>query len=117
MPDQPFDQVRRMLAVAVHEQHRAEAGVFEPGQQRRLLAEIARQRHHLHVERIGRQFLRDAEGGVVAAVVDIDHLAGQAARGPKLAGDLDQPVMQRRQVVRLVEHGHDDGQAGIGARA
>ena len=55
MADQRVDQRRRMLAVAVHEQHRAEAGVVEAGQQRRLLAEIARQRDHLHVERFGRQ--------------------------------------------------------------
>ena len=33
-----------MLAVAVHEQHGAEPRVVEPGEQRRLLAEIARER-------------------------------------------------------------------------
>ena len=42
-----------MLAVAVHEQDGAEAGVIEPGEQRRFLAEIARQRNHLNVERVG----------------------------------------------------------------
>src|SRR5262249_39946371 len=41
MPDQRFDQRWRVLAVAVHEQHRTEPGVIEAGKQRRLLAEIA----------------------------------------------------------------------------
>ena len=39
-----------MLAVTVHEQNRAEPGVIEAGEQRRLLAEIARQGDDLHVE-------------------------------------------------------------------
>ena len=46
--------------------------MIEAGEQRRLLAEIARQRHHLHVERFGRQRARDRERVVAAAVVDID---------------------------------------------
>ena len=50
MADQCLDQSRRMLAVAVDEQHGAEPGVIEAGEQRRFLAEIARQRHHLDVE-------------------------------------------------------------------
>ena len=50
---QPLDQVGRMLAVAVHEHHGAAAGMVEPGHQGGFLAEIARQRHHLHVERVG----------------------------------------------------------------
>ena len=51
--DQRVDQVGRMLAVAVHEQHGAEPGMVEAGEQGGLLAEIARQRDHLDVERIG----------------------------------------------------------------
>ena len=39
-----------MLAVAVHEQHGAEPRMIEAGEQRRFLAEIARQRDDLHVE-------------------------------------------------------------------
>ena len=54
MADQRLDQIGRMLAVAVHEQRRAEPRVIEAGQQRRFLAEVARQRQHLHVERLGR---------------------------------------------------------------
>ncbi len=40
--DQRFDQIRRMLAVAIDEQHGAAPGMIEAGKQRRLLAEIAR---------------------------------------------------------------------------
>ena len=39
-----------MLSVAVDEHHGAETGMVEAGEQRRLLAEIARQRHHLDVD-------------------------------------------------------------------
>jgi len=44
-----------MLPVAVHEQHRAEAGVVEAREQRGLLAEVAGQRNDLDVEIRGRQ--------------------------------------------------------------
>ena len=68
-----------MLAVAVDEEHGAAPGMIEAGEQRRLLAEIARQRHHLDVERVGRQAAGDGERAVAAAVVDIDHFAGRAS--------------------------------------
>ena len=67
-----------MLAVAVHEQQRAAAGMVQPRHQRGLLAEIARQRHHLDVERVGGKRARDRQRVVGAAVVDIDHFAGKA---------------------------------------
>ena len=66
------------------------ARMVEPGRQRRLLAEIARQRHHLDVDRLGRQPLRHGEAVVAGAVVDIDHFGGEPALLPKLARDLDQ---------------------------
>ena len=80
--DQLFDQARRMLAVAVHEQHRAAPGMVQPRHQRGFLAEIARQRHHLDVERVGGKRARDRKRGVGAAVVDIDHFAGEAVALP-----------------------------------
>ena len=76
MVDQRLNQRRRVLAIAVHEQHGAAAGVIEAGKQRRLLAEIARQRDELHVEVRGRQLVDDRKRVVATAVVDIDHLAG-----------------------------------------
>jgi hypothetical protein len=61
-----------MLAVAVHEQHGAAPGMVESGHQGGFLAEIARQRHHLDVERIGGKPARDASGASAAAVIDVD---------------------------------------------
>ena len=84
--DQLLDQIGRMLAVAVHEQHGAAPGMVEPRHQSGFLAEIARQRHHLDVERAGGQSARDAERGVGAAVVDIDDLAAEAVTLPERPG-------------------------------
>src|SRR5215510_7530419 len=39
--DERIDQVRRMLSIAVHEQHRSRPGVIKAGKQRGLLAEIS----------------------------------------------------------------------------
>ena len=114
MADERLDQRRRMLAVAVHEQDRAEAGMIEAGEQRRLLAEIARERDDLDIERIGGEFARGGERRVAAAVVDIDDLGRQAARRGERAGDLDDTRVQGGEVRRLVEQGHHDRQAGVG---
>ena len=115
MADQGLDQLRRMLAVAVDEQHGAEAGVVEPGKQRRFLTEIARQRHHLDVERIRRQAARDAKRVVGAAVVDIDDFAGERAARRELLRDLDQPRMQALERGGFVVERHHDRQARGGA--
>ena len=69
-----------MLAVAVHEQHRAAPRMVEAGEQRRLLAEIARQRHHLDIEPVAGRARAIASVSSLAAVVDVDHLAGERAR-------------------------------------
>ena len=55
--DQRLDHVWRVLAIAVHEQDGAEAGVVEAGEKRGFLAEIARQRDDLNIERQRRQAL------------------------------------------------------------
>ena len=83
-----------MLAVAVDEDHGAEPRVIEAGEQRRLFAEVARQRHHLHVERARRQRPRNRKRIVAAAVVDIDHFTGKSAVGAKRPRNLDQPGVQ-----------------------
>ncbi len=100
MTDQRLDQRRRMLAVAIHEQHGAEAGMIEAGEQCGLLAEIARERDHLHVERIGGQAASDRERCVAAAVVDIDHLGRQPPRRLQAARDLGDTGMQRPEPCR-----------------
>ena len=83
--DQLLDQIGRMLAVAIHEQHGAAAGMVEPGHQGCFLAEIARQRHHLHVERVRNEAARDRQRGICAAVIDIDDFAGKAVALPQRA--------------------------------
>ena len=97
-----------MLAVAVHEQHCAKAGMVQPRHQGGFLAEIARQRHHLHVERISGKRARDRQRIVGAAVVDIDHLAGKAVTGLQRAGEAGQPLVQHGEPGRLVVQRHDN---------
>jgi hypothetical protein len=116
MPDQRLDQAWGMLAVAVHEQHGAESGMVEPGQQRRLLSEIARQRHDLNVKRVGGQRARNGKGLVAAAVVHIDHFAGQAAGLPHSARDLAQAGMETGKPARLVVQRHHDREAALRPR-
>ena len=106
--DELLDEVRRMLAVAIHEQHGATPGVVEPRHQRGLLAEIARQRHHLNVERLGGKFACDAERGVGAAVIDIDHLAGEAVAVLQRFCQFAEPGVQRGESGGLIIQRHDD---------
>ena len=109
MPDQHFDQARRVLAVAVHEQHGAEPGVVEAGKQRRLLTEVARERKHLHVEDVGRQVARDRRGRIAAAVVDVDDLDMERARRLEPRHRLGDARVQPREPGRFVVHRHHDG--------
>ena len=107
MLHQLLDQRRRMLAVAIHEQHRAIAGIIEPGHQRRFLAEIARQRHHLHVERRrGGQAAGDHQRIVGAAVIDINHLAAQPVALLQRGGQRLQPFVQLPQPRRFIVERH-----------
>ena len=102
-----------MLAVAVHEQDGAEAGVIEARRQRRLLAEIARQRDHLEIDRGGRQRPRDRQRGVAAAVVhihDLDHEPVGRAQAPR---HLDDAAMQGIEPGRLVVDRNHDREPGL----
>ena len=110
--DQLVDQVGRVLAVAVDEQRGAEPGVIEAGHQRRLLAEVARQRKHLHVECFRRQRAGDREAVVAAAVVDVDHLAGEAALLAQPPRHRGEPLVETREAGGLVVDRHHDRQPG-----
>ena len=107
---QLLGKIRRMLAVAVHEQHRTEPGMVEACHQCSLLAEIARQRHRLHVEFIGRQVARDRQRGVCRAVVDVNHFAGQAIALLQFDRERRDAVVQRHEARGLVEQRYHDGQ-------
>ena len=63
MADEPLHHGGGMLAVGIHEQHGAAPRMLQPGEQRRLLAEVARQGDHLHVEPVRRQAACDGERG------------------------------------------------------
>ena len=106
-----------MLAVAIHEQHGAEPRMIETRQQGRFLAEVARQRHDLDVQCLGRQGVRHSQAVVAAAVIDIDHLGRKPALLPQLAGNLGELRVKLREAGALVEHGHDDRQPGLGLAA
>ncbi len=105
-----------MLAVAIHEQHGAEPRMIETRQQGRFLAEVARQRHDLDVQGLGRQGMRHRQAVVAAAVIDVDHLGRQATLLSQLAGNLGKPRVKPCEAGALVEHGDDDRQPGVGRR-
>ena len=88
--------------------------MIEAGEQRRLLAEIARQRDDLDVEAVGRKFARGRERGIAAAVVDIDDLG----RSPRVRLEARGPPRRcaragRRDCCRLVEQRNHDRKAGL----
>ena len=111
MADQLLDQVRRMLAVAVHEQHGAAPGMVEARHQARLPC-----RNCATATPPGRRARRPASPRAMAsvvvgaAVVDIDDLAGEAVALPQRLGEAAEPVVQRREPGRLVVQRHDDRQ-------
>ena len=119
MSDQGFNQSRRMLSVAVDEQHRTQARIVEAREQRRLLAEVARQRDELHVRAGGRQLRRDGAGRVGAAVIDVDDLAFEATFLPQRPTAVGEPRVERGKSRRLVEqrdHYRQPGDRPIGRR-
>jgi hypothetical protein len=104
-----------MLAVAVNEQHGAIAGMFEPREQRGFLAEIARQRDHLHVGGAGGQGMGDRKCIVARSVIDINEFAAQAVLFLQPARDAGEHVVQTGQSRGFVEARHDNRQTGLGA--
>src|SRR5262249_46223257 len=114
MADQSLDQRCRMLAIAVDEQHGAAARMIEAGEQRRLLAEIARQRNHLHVKRRRRQFAGNGKRAVTTAVIDVDDFTGQRACHGEALRHLDEPRVHTCERCRLVIKRHHDGKSSRG---
>ena len=113
MPDQGLDQRRRMLTVTVHEQHGAEPGVIEAGQQRSLLAEITRQRNHLDIERVGREPARNRQRVIPAAIVDINDFSDQPPAVAQRSRNLNDAGVQPGQVPGLVVDRDHDGQTSV----
>jgi len=104
--DQGGDQFGRILQVGVDHHHRVAGGGIEPGGQRRLLAEVARQLQRAG-PRIGfKQGGDDRPGVVGAAVVDVQH----AAIERQLIHDRTQALVERAQHGGFVVGGDDDGE-------
>src|SRR2546429_1773889 len=102
-----------MLPIAVHEQHRAQPGMIEAGEKRRLLAEITRERDDLDVEAFRWKFTRGGERGIAAAVVDIDRLGRKGALRLERARDFEDAGVKGREIVGLVEQRNHDRKPGV----
>ncbi len=72
--DHRRDQLRRMLQIGVNRDHRVAARSLEAGEQRRLLAKIAREPEPLDAGILPGQILHPIERRVATAVVDHDDL-------------------------------------------
>ena len=98
------DHLRRVLQVGVHHHRRVAPRAVEPGGQRGLVAERAREVHDAQPGILGRQLVEQLRRPVGRAVVDDDQLIrdpGERRADPpvELAGDLP-----------LVEHRRDDAE-------
>ena len=112
--DQDLDHVWRVLTIAIHEKHGAEAGVVETGEKRGFFAEVARQHDDLNIQWHRRQAFGDLAGAVVAAVVDVNDFEVQAALVLQEARDLGNALMQGGKALGLVEQGYDNRQGRRG---
>ena len=99
-----------MLAVAVHEQQRAALRVIQARHQGGFLAEIARQRNHLHVQCDGGKRAGEVERVIGAAVIDINDFAGEAEALPQLYRKRTETFVQLLEPGGFVVNGDDDRQ-------
>ena len=77
------DHRRRVLQVAVEHHHGVGVAVVEAGEQRRLLAEAARERQHRNRRVRSGQRAQQVEAAVAAAVDHVQHAALSSRRGPR----------------------------------
>src|SRR6185312_10496180 len=83
--DQCFDHAWGVLAVSIHEEDGTRTGMIQAGEQGGFLAEIARKRDDLNVERHRGQGFCDVAGTVVTTVVYINYLDAQSAFGLEIS--------------------------------
>ncbi len=96
----------RVLQVGVHRDHRCAGGEVQPGAQRVLLAEIAREPDHPDARVMGPKPLQRREGAVGRAVVNAKDLVVGGDRFQ----DRHQACEEVLQHVALVQHRDDDAQ-------
>ena len=106
--DHLSDQLRRVLQVGVDHHHDVAARVLQAGADRRLVAEVARERDDLHARVLRRERAQLLERRVARAVVDEHELERDLAeRG-------DRAAVERLDVVLLVVQRRDDAeQSGL----
>src|SRR6185369_3648640 len=103
--DQARDVARIVLAVRVERDDDVTGRPFEPGSNRRRLAEVAPEAYDAHVRVLVADATQRLERSVARAVVDVDDLVA-AAEIRKRGGQLR---MQRHEVVDLVVDRQHDG--------
>ncbi len=77
------------------------------------MPKVARQGDHLDVAVLGAQRLRNGQGVVAAAVVDIHDFAAEPALQAQPFDDLGQVGMQARQSGALIVNRHNDRRAPL----
>jgi hypothetical protein len=87
--------------------------MVEAGEKRGLFAEVARQRDDLDIEPVGGKLKRCGERAVAAAVIHVNHLGRKAASCLQRARHVEDASVQRGEIIRLVEQGNHERQAGI----
>ena len=102
------DDLGRVLQVAVHDDHRLARGMVQARRNCRLMAEIAAQVDHREVRVRLLQLVYQTGRLVAAAVVHEDDLV----RLPQKVQRLDQPAVQLRHVLLLIEQRHNNTDLG-----
>ncbi len=103
--DELADERRRILEVGRHDDRRVAAAMVEAGRDRDVAAEVAREPERADARVRRAEPSQDIERSVAAAVVHEDEfpiVVGQRSQ------DVVHGLVERAEVVALVEHGHDD---------
>ena len=98
------NQLRRVLQIAVEQDHRVGVDLMQPGADGGLMAEVARKFDDLKPRIAGSPFEKQRDGLIRAAVVDERDF-------PTLAGfiaGIDQAAMQFRDILGLIEKRNHD---------
>ena len=110
--DELRDQLRRILAVGIEDQHRVVADMVQARGERGFLAEVARQAQQRDARIARGDRLQHRPRRIAAAVVDVQHATGQTVLRQSVEHGLE-ARMQQRERFGLVEGGDEDGQPGL----
>jgi hypothetical protein len=102
------NQLGRILQVGVHRDDVVAVRVIQPGGERQLVPDIAREQQGMQLRPRRGHLAQHLAGAVAGAVVDHDDLVGLAQAVEHRA----QPPLEQRQDLGFVVAGDDHGQAG-----